>query len=482
MNIVVIVIDTLRYDYIGANGNPWIKTPNMDRLAAESWVFDRSYSASYPTIPHRTDVITGKYGSPLFPWRPLRWDHITFPGLLADAGYCTQLIHDTPHLVNGGHNFDYPFHAWTPIRGAEVDRPWIDEGDMLLPNWREDVLFDAFDLKETNPFASRLLRNYCSANRHRVNDEDWNAAKLFSTASRWLEENAKRDRFFLWIDCFDPHEPWDVPPEFAKMYVDDRNYDGSIDPRALANLNSPEMPEEGRKRAKAWYAAKVSWVDHWLGKFLDTLEETGQKQQTALLFTADHGTNDGSWGRFGKSYPVRESEAHTPFMVRMPGGGSGRSGIFVQPQDVFATIMGMAGLDMPPEIDSRNVLLQARDGKGERHLALSGVAPGSRAHNPGAFFTVFGEQSYLVFDPRPEQCQLIPYGGEANVAAENQSLVEELHAAGTAEISRRGADPKLVDWLKNHARGSLPDDCVLWDGYPGPRGFAQYFTRNYSGQ
>jgi len=64
MNIIIVIIDTLRYDYIGANGNDWIQTPNMDSLADRAWVFDRSFTSSYPTIPHRTDAITGRYGRP----------------------------------------------------------------------------------------------------------------------------------------------------------------------------------------------------------------------------------------------------------------------------------------------------------------------------------------------------------------------------------------------------------------------------------
>lgn len=124
MNIIIIISDTLRYDHVGAHGNTWIKTPNMDRLAAESWVFDRNFAASYATIPHRTDVMTGRYGGPFHAWMPLRYDVMTLPRVLTDAGYCAQLINDTPHLINGGHNFDWPFNAWTFIRGAEVDRPW----------------------------------------------------------------------------------------------------------------------------------------------------------------------------------------------------------------------------------------------------------------------------------------------------------------------------------------------------------------------
>ena len=142
MNIILCIFDTLRYDHIGFHGKVDIETPNMDRIASQAMVYDRAFSASYPTIPHRTDVITGKYGSPFHAWMPLPFSCPTLPRLLADEGYCTQLIHDTPHLVNGGHNFDYPFHPWTMVRGAEVDRPWIDNKSELPPNFRKEPLLE----------------------------------------------------------------------------------------------------------------------------------------------------------------------------------------------------------------------------------------------------------------------------------------------------------------------------------------------------
>ena len=66
----MIVIDTLWRDYVEAYGNAWIETPNMDRLAAQSWVFDYNFAHSYPTIRHRTHVLTGQYGNPFHPWMP----------------------------------------------------------------------------------------------------------------------------------------------------------------------------------------------------------------------------------------------------------------------------------------------------------------------------------------------------------------------------------------------------------------------------
>jgi arylsulfatase A-like enzyme len=77
LNIVSICIDTLRYDYIRAHGvSDTIETPNFDRLLAESWVFDHAYCGSFPTIPHRTDVITGQYGGPFHQWRPLPFHEV----------------------------------------------------------------------------------------------------------------------------------------------------------------------------------------------------------------------------------------------------------------------------------------------------------------------------------------------------------------------------------------------------------------------
>ena len=85
MNFILIVIDTLRYDYVGANGNPNIRTPNLDRLAARSWNFQRAFAGSFPTIPLRTDLMTGRYGAPFHPWKPLDCDKPTLPRALAET-------------------------------------------------------------------------------------------------------------------------------------------------------------------------------------------------------------------------------------------------------------------------------------------------------------------------------------------------------------------------------------------------------------
>jgi len=484
MNIILVIIDTLRYDYIRAHGaNDFIQTPNMDRLCADSWVFDNAWLASYPTIPHRTDTLTGKYGSPFHTWQPLPWDWLTFPKLLREAGYATQLIHDTPHLVNGGHNFDWPYSAWTPIRGAEVDRPWIDARSEWPPNWKKDPLFDFVTDKQLA--GSHILYCYLRANRKRHRPEDWNTAQLFLKACEFLHDNATRENFMLHIDSFDPHEPWDAPEEFMRMYDKTPGYDGTIDPRSFmhgAIRNAADVPEAALNRVKAAYAAKVSAVDKWVGALLDTLEETGLAKNTAILLTADHGTNVGEYGRFGKKAPVREQEGHIPFIVHVPDGGTGRNDMIVQPQDAFATILGIAGVPMPDGLGSNDVLAVARDGKQEpRAVALSGQSADAwcREDRSGPIlFSVFDKQWGLEWAPRPEDCRLRARDALDDVAAKNEGVVERLHQAGLDEIARRGIDPALLQWLRARGESDCPKDACFFDGYPKPKGWHSYWS-NY---
>jgi len=488
MNIIVLVIDTLRYDYISFHGkNHSIQTPNFNRLAEKSWVFDRAFAASYPTFPHRTDVITGRYGDPFNPWLPLRCDLPTLPHILARAGYCTQLIHDTPVLVNGGASFDYPFHAWTQIDGASTTRPWIDDKPFeFLDNWELDPLFDFMGDREMKEVWGHQLVTYTRANRFRKRPEDWNVARLFLKASDFLKDNAKRTNFFLWIDCFDPHEPWDAPPEFMRLYDKTPGYNGSLDPRLFDYMwrqnskNEPlHLPPEGFQRLKASYAAKVSLVDRWFGDLLDTLEETGLADNTALILTADHGTCLGENNRFSKRvfWEVGEPEGHVPLIVSMPGGGAGRWSGMIQPQDIFSAVLGIAGLVPPDSTSGYNFLKHSMESvPPSRDLALMGYALHAWTNDPGkCFFTVFTPEWCLNCAAAPNSCRLFRYGSDEDVAAMNVSMVREIRLAGIEEIGRRGAPQSLIDWYRSEGRTPFPE--ATW---PGPPGWTAYWDRLYN--
>src|SRR5437660_1029799 len=91
VNFIVIVSDTFRYDYLGANGNPWIKTPELDAFSRGAVNFDRCTISSFPTIPTRTDWFTGRYGFPFHGWQPLGPKATVLAQVLREAGYTNQL-------------------------------------------------------------------------------------------------------------------------------------------------------------------------------------------------------------------------------------------------------------------------------------------------------------------------------------------------------------------------------------------------------
>ena len=125
MNIIVLVSDTFRYDYLGCNGNPWIGTECLDAFARRAVSFDRHYLSSFPTIPNRTDLFTGRYSFPFHGWRPLDPDIPVLSTILGQAGYSSQLICDTPHLMSRNHFFNRGFDGAYWIRGQEGDRPFL---------------------------------------------------------------------------------------------------------------------------------------------------------------------------------------------------------------------------------------------------------------------------------------------------------------------------------------------------------------------
>jgi arylsulfatase A-like enzyme len=475
MNILLLIVDTLRYDRVAFHGAcPHIRTPNFDRLAAKSLVFDRTFASSYPTIPHRTDLITGRTGSPFHPWAPLAFNQPTLPRLLAERGYCTQLIHDTPHLVNGGHAFDYPFHAWTFIRGAEVDRPIIDDQPLtMLPNWCHDPSLPLPE-RAADELNHRMIVTYTRANRNRTRPEDWNAAKVFLAAIDFLRRNARRDNFFLWLDCFDPHEPWDAPPEFVARYDATPGYDGRIDPRlfteAARHDGDTRLPEAIVRRQTALYDAKVSWVDHWFGKLLDALGETGLDRNTAVVLTADHGTNLYDRGRFGKSGPPHEQEAHVPLLVRIPDGPTGRRDSIVQPQDISATLLEMAGASVPAGWAGTSLL---KSGKGKRAMGLCGAAlSGWPKVRDWPAFCALDQHRFLLVSPDPQYDRLYEYVSKEDIAATHGKDATRMRCAALDELAHRGAPDEVVKWYRSGGSSRVP--AAIGRSLT-PEGWKQYF-------
>lgn len=450
MNFVFICIDTLRYDHLSCNGNDWIKTPNLDAFASEAIVFDNAYAGSFPTIPHRTDAFTGRFGEPLHPWLPLGFDGVTLPAILGEAGWATYLVFDTPHLINGGHGFDYPFHGWHFERGNEVDQHVIDDFGLD----RTDTYSAHYDERIRRLTFPQYVRN----NRWRHLEEQWPSPRVFKAAGDFIEMNRHREKFFLWVDCFDPHEPWDPPDHYVALY-DDPDFDRDCQMMGwepLETLSSAEL-----RHVKAHYAGEVSMVDRHLGRFLDRLASSGRDKDTAVIITSDHGTNLGSHGRLNKGGPIYDQVCHLVLMVSLPGAQPGRRSGIVQPADLMPTILDLAGIPIPDTCQGHSFarMITGSEDTG-RGVAVSGFAI-DVASAREAYLTVQDKRWCLIDRPDASRWELYDKGvdpsEEHNVIADHPQEAERLHSALLNFLADHEAHPALVSWFESGEKGDTSD-------------------------
>jgi len=286
MNVLVIVSDTFRWDYIGAYGNDWIKTPNLDQLAAESVIYEAAFAEGLPTVPARRVIFTGR---PIFPWelRPAKGDPLVMYGWhslyeedvamaehLRDADYVSALFNDCYHLMKPTRNFHRGFDVWRWTRGQEGD-------PLLEPDLEQvkDLVEEALPLTKLRP-RSWIIQ-------HLMNRKDWTGeedtyvAKTMACAADWLKSYKMPNPFYIHVEVFDPHEPWDPPTEYGRMYKDD--YPEDCLQGVAPPLTGKEMKPGQAENVKAAYAGKCTLVDRWIGHLLDTLRETGHMDDTLVV-------------------------------------------------------------------------------------------------------------------------------------------------------------------------------------------------------
>ena len=351
MNIIVLVSDTFRYDYLGCNGNAWIGTAALDRFAERAVCFDRHYLSSFPTIPNRTDLFTGRYSFPFHGWKALDSGIPVLSTIFGAAGYQSQLICDTPHLMKGVHHFDRGFDGAYWIRGQEGDKPLL-KGD-LPPRMEVAGAKTRVDPHLANTRFGNLATLHAWTNRDWAWEEDRFCVRTAQTASRWLEENRGCEPFLLWVDFFDAHEPWD-PPEHLVGRYDSSGYDGP--PMIHPNYGpATAYTQEELANLQAHYAAEIYLVNKWVGYVLDKIEELGLFDDSVVIFTSDHGMFVGEHNRTGKSnihaedervWPLYEEISHIPLMIATPEvAGGQRVSALTQSVDLLPTLMALAGVE-----------------------------------------------------------------------------------------------------------------------------------------
>jgi arylsulfatase A-like enzyme len=362
LNLIVIVSDTFRHDNLACYGPKWLEqleTPYLDRFASESVILKDFYPEGMPTIVIRRTLYTGRRVIPCyyFPqpesvqlpgWHALYNEDVTLSETLNEAGYITALVSDLYHEMKPTRNFQKGFHTWQWIRGQEVDyygtspHQLLDVSDMV-----------SADYLARFPHLHQFLSQY-KANRNLWKQEGESLAQLVAQATiRWLNSNFEQRPFYLHVEFFDPHEPWDPPQRFLEKYMPNATGPSFIEPP----YDTVPLPDEIKQRFRANYAGEASCVDYWIGNLLDTIRQLGLFESSVVVFLADHGAMLGEHGQFVKGPDkLRGQVTHIPLLIHLPGGqlaGKQVSG-FVQMQDVMPTLLHLLDLKPPARATGAN--------------------------------------------------------------------------------------------------------------------------------
>jgi len=352
MNLLVICADTFRADHLGCYGNTWIETPHIDQLAREGVRFSDFYGEGLPTLPARRVFYTGRTIFPLeyhpqkgdfgnMPgWHPLFEEDVTMAECLSENGYTTGLISDIVHMMKPGKNFQRGFHSWQWIRGQEADT--------LVPTPHADCDLSRYLLKDDppDPVFRRIVCQYLNNRAGWKTEADHYAAQVMRAAATWITDYGHKKPWLLWVESFDPHEPWDAPAEFVAKYSP--AYEGPEPIWALPFSRDYSAAELAR--LKAHYAGECSHVDKWAGHVMETLKTLGMLDDTIVVFTSDHGTMLGEQGQIHKGLDrLRIQVTRCPLIIRHPDQAHAGKVIegFVQHQDLMPTLLKLLGQPVP---------------------------------------------------------------------------------------------------------------------------------------
>jgi arylsulfatase A-like enzyme len=459
-NVIVLVSDTFRPDHLGANGHPYVKTPELDSWLQRTITFPNATVSSFPTIPMRTDWFTGRFSHLRHGWKELDPSAITLPGVLGANGYTTQLLASTTHMMN--ERFWKPFKHHYFLRGLEGDVPFARINDPIKP-----VISDR---RKTRVDPSRVKHPLCDIALHtqfrnRYEDEV-QISKLIDLACRWIEDNCRGGPFMLWLDSFDVHEPW-FPPEYLwRMYQPE--YDG--EPMVHPNYHSSSVysPQE-LKNLQARYAAMCTLVSKQIGRLLRTIEDSGLLQNSIVCFLSDHGMYLGERGRTGKSLIKPDANDCFPFHcelaricwsmhlppslnVKFATGGS-RMMPVIQAPDLLPTVLELCGVPAPKEANLEGVSLvpwlKNERSDQPRKISVTTSTGGTKCRRPTV---TDGEWTLLLTEPpNPEPPRLYHTARdpreEHDVFSSHREQAQRLHAGMLEWLSANGVDSAALERL-----------------------------------
>ncbi len=435
-NILLILPDQMRGSAMHCDGNVDVKTPNIDRLAAEGMRFRRTYANTPVCCPARAILLTGTYphvNGMIANDLRLREETVTLAEILREAGYRTGFV--------GKWHLD----------GGPRDPGFVPPG----PRRQGFEFWAAYEChhKHFEPTYFRDSPKVITA--HKFEPE---ASCDF--AVEFLQSQPKDQPFFLTVQMGPPHDPYGAPDEYTRQYIPERITPPANWQRAKDTADGDESNAKAKQRAAlnrqirpgtfeeiAAYYAAITALDDQVGRLMKTLDEQGFDKNTIVLFMSDHGDMLNSHGLRRKRKPHDES-ARVPGIIRWPAGipqGTVVDTLFSH-VDMAPTLLALAGLPVPANMQGADLSRVARgettDGPDAVLLQIFVPYPGDQVAKPwrgiitaDATYARFEDEPWLLFDDKNDPAQMHNLVGDPAHAVLQSDMDRRL-----AELMRKNGD------------------------------------------
>ncbi len=360
-NVVMIEADDLNPMALGYMGHRVVKTPHLDRLAAQGTVFKNCIVQGTACAPSRNSLITGTYphntgiymnassaGLPKDCW--------TFPAALRRAGIYTALYgknHYRPFGINPRDSYEKQNQVIRDQLG--FDHAFSMGGKVALSARKHPPEKDPYSkYLHDKGIYDKLVTAYTKKRRgididFPLDEEDYVDSFIIDSAIKWLGgQDTREDPFFLWIDLTLPHPPMDVPQKYKDLYKD-------VDLDPVIPMRKAGLPASLASDMKAnprdsteyrrGYLAMITMMDALVGRLVDHLDSSGHRENTIVIFVADQGSMTGHHGLYSKKYFYKEV-INSPTIISHPKHGKGK--VVTRPielLDISKTMVTLYGCD-----------------------------------------------------------------------------------------------------------------------------------------
>lgn len=425
-NVLFIVSDDLKASVLGCYGDPYCKTPNLDRLARESTLFSRAFCQGVVCGPSRQSFMFSRYRGRAA---------INLGQAFREAGWYSGRVGKIYHMR-------VPGDIIAGTNGDDVANSWTERFNSPGPETHSPGEYACLNL---NIFTRDMENRQSTQMPHRMfvtvqTDSDGTEQADYKSASKAIEllEEHAANPFFLAVGLVRPHYPMVAPKPYFDPYpwqqlplpetvADDLK---DIPKLGLASTLSSKNPignyPDNQRRMWSGYYASVAFMDAQVGRIIDALENLGLRESTAIVFTSDHGYHLGEHG-FWQKANLHDEIIRVPLLISVPGMKPARCDSIVELVDIFPTLCELGGLSTPESVQGKSIVPLLRDPElSIKESALSFDSHGTSLRTQTRHFIQYRDGTQELYDLRQDPKEFYNLAEQAEYATEIRQQTEML--------------------------------------------------------